>query len=298
MDSTARHRAAHVTAMEMAPDIAHRTWSLMDLGHEPTCHAFLVTEGRAGVSGVAGDNPVELNGPVLIWFPRSSGQRFRLLAGARGATFSARADFIERAIGVSAMGLQLRPVLRAPLILTAGSVAPRLSELGTAFLALAREARDQEAGAAEMMAASLTLVLVHLGRMTAEPGAATAPRATHLPTAQRFRQLLELHYHEGLSIDEFAGMLGVTRAHLHDACLKTYGQTPLALVHARLIDEASQRLRHTGLPAEQIAYGLGFRDPAYFNRFFKRLTGSTPGGFRRQAVEKRDAADTSFAAWP
>ncbi len=93
-------------------------------------------------------------------------------------------------------------------------------------------------------------------------------------------------------------MLGVTRAHLHDACLKTFGKTPLALVHSRLIDEARQRLSHTALPVEQIAYSLGFGDPAYFNRFFKRLTDDTPGRFRQRALERSELGGASFADWP
>ena len=298
MKSVSRWRAAHVIATEMTPEIAHRTWSLMDLGSEPTCHAFLLSEGGARVGDAAGSGDISLSGPALVWFPRSGDQRYRLLAGGRGAHFSARAAFIERTIGASALGLHLRPILRAPLVLHADRIADRDRELGVAFLALAREAREQEAGAAEMMAASLTLILIHLGRMSAEPSVSAPGRTLHVPTAQRFSQLLELHYQEGLGIDAYADLLGVTRAHLHDTCLKAFGRTPLALIHARLIDEAGRRLSHTALPVEQIAYSLGFRDPAYFNRFFKRLTGSTPGNFRRQAAHSRSAADTSFAAWP
>ena len=298
MDTASRHHSAHVAAAEMLPEIAHRSWSLMDLGREATCHAFLLTTGGAKVHDDAAGSTIELGGPALVWFPRSGGQTFQLKAGGRGANFSARADFIERTIGASAMGLQLRPILRAPLILQADTIGPHREELGAAFLILAREARTQEAGAAEMMAASLTLILTHLARMTAELAAAVPSLTPRPPSARRFRQLVELHYHEGLGISDYADMLGVTRAHLHDACLKTFGKTPLALVHSRLIDEARQRLSHTALPVEQIGYSLGFGDPAYFNRFFKRLTEETPGRFRQRIRHQREQSGGSFADWP
>jgi AraC family transcriptional activator of pobA len=115
---------------------------------------------------------------------------------------------------------------------------------------------------------------------------------------QRFRQLVELHYRESLGVEAFAGLLGVTRAHLHDACLRDAGRTPLALIHDRLITEAKLRLEQTELLVEQVAYGLGFREAAYFNRFFRRMTGQSPGAYRRTRRAARHPSPASFAAWP
>jgi len=54
------------------------------------------------------------------------------------------------------------------------------------------------------------------------------------------------------------------------------------------------RLRDAGRTTEQIAYGLGCRDPAYFSRFFSRRVGMSPGAYRKASR----VAPTSFAAWP
>ena len=59
----------------------------------------------------------------------------------------------------------------------------------------------------------------------------------------------------------------------------------MTLVHERLLEEARARLRQNELSVEQVGYSLGFRDPGYFNRFFKRLTGSRLG----VPEEQRDA---------
>ncbi|MGO8835130.1 MAG: helix-turn-helix domain-containing protein, partial [Roseiarcus sp.] len=67
----------------------------------------------------------------------------------------------------------------------------------------------------------------------------------------------------------------------------------------RLIEEACQRLEQTELSIEQIGYSLGFRDPGYFNRFFKRRRGVAPGAYRKTAARRRSADEVaSFAAWP
>ena len=120
-----------------------------------------------------------------------------------------------------------------------------------------------------------------------------------MTVVQRFRQMVELHYRENLGIDAFARALGVTRAHLHEACLRGTGRTPLKLLHERLIEEARLRLEQTQMPVEQVGYSLGFRDAGYFNRFFKRLTGHAPGAHRLAAAAARPSNEPpSFAAWP
>ena len=118
-------------------------------------------------------------------------------------------------------------------------------------------------------------------------------------TVQRFQQLIELHYRDGLTIADLVRLLSVTRTHLHDACLKVTGRTPLTLLHDRIVEEARHRLEQTHLSVEQIGYGLGFRDPGYFNRFFKRATGMSPGRHRKaHRVPRRGAEPASFSAWP
>jgi AraC family transcriptional regulator, transcriptional activator of pobA len=52
------------------------------------------------------------------------------------------------------------------------------------------------------------------------------------------------------------------------------------------------------LSIEQIGYSLGFRDPGYFNRFFKRQRGVAPGAWRKTAARRPADDDASFAAWP
>ena len=48
----------------------------------------------------------------------------------------------------------------------------------------------------------------------------------------------------------------------------------------RLALEARRQILHTDLTAAEIGYSLGFKDPAYFARFFKRATGLSPTTYR------------------
>ena len=56
---------------------------------------------------------------------------------------------------------------------------------------------------------------------------------------------------------------------------------PLRVFERRLL-EAKRLLMFTIRSVEDIAAETGFRDPAYFSRFFRKRVGSAPGEWRRQ----------------
>ena len=138
---------------------------------------------------------------------------------------------------------------------------------------------------------------MHLWRACASDSESDALAVT-APTAQRFRQLVEMHYRDNFSVGDFCRVLNVTRGRLHASCIRTLGRSPQKLVHDRLGAEARLRLAQSALSIEQIAYSLGFRDPAYFNRFFHRMSGVSPGAYRKAVRVAPPTEQTSFEAWP
>ncbi|RYD96416.1 MAG: AraC family transcriptional regulator, partial [Sphingobacteriales bacterium] len=58
------------------------------------------------------------------------------------------------------------------------------------------------------------------------------------------------------------------------------GKPAIKHIHDRLVLEARRLLFLTNDSLKEIAYGLGFSDASYFNRFFKRETGTTPADYR------------------
>ena len=95
-----------------------------------------------------------------------------------------------------------------------------------------------------------------------------------------FSKLIEQHYREHLPISQYAAWLGVTPVYLNTVCQRLAHQSALSIVHQRLLLEAKRNLVYTTLNVSQIANLLGFSEPAYFTRFFKRLAGKTPIHFR------------------
>ena len=54
------------------------------------------------------------------------------------------------------------------------------------------------------------------------------------------------------------------------------------MINQRLLLEAKRSLVYTAMTINQVADSLGFSEPAYFSRFFKRSTGQSPKDFRLQ----------------
>ena len=46
--------------------------------------------------------------------------------------------------------------------------------------------------------------------------------------------------------------------------------------------EAKRRLERTKAPVDEISWQVGYEDPAFFRRLFKRITGVTAGSYRRK----------------
>lgn len=104
--------------------------------------------------------------------------------------------------------------------------------------------------------------------------------------ADRFRDLIHQHYRENLRLEDYASRMAVSQAQLRTACMAATGLSPTKLIHARIITEAKRNLIFGHMSIEQIAYGLGFVDAAYFTRFFRKEVGQSPGQFRSKSREE------------
>lgn len=123
---------------------------------------------------------------------------------------------------------------------------------------------------------ALLLLLVRADMQKEQRLAPEAP----LKTVEKFRQMVDQHYHEHWSVGHYAQQLNLTESRLNRICTKHVGRSAFALIQERLLLEAQRRLIYTGVSISQLAYDLGFSDPPYFCRFFKRLTGNAPNTFR------------------
>lgn len=99
---------------------------------------------------------------------------------------------------------------------------------------------------------------------------------------QRFTCMVDEKYREHLTIPAYARALGISDSRLTVLCHRLVNQPPKRLIFDRIIREAKRLLLFSPDSVHQIAWQLGYKDPAYFSRFFHRIAGCSPSEFRRR----------------
>lgn len=124
--------------------------------------------------------------------------------------------------------------------------------------------------------------LLNLVRVQAERRIADKSGRGDFELFSRFRVEVERHYQEQWQVGRYADLLRISPARLNRLCLKLAGKTAFDITQDRLMLEACRKLTYVPASIASIAYELGFQDPAYFSRLFKKLIGVTPKEFRLQ----------------
>jgi AraC family transcriptional activator of pobA len=144
------------------------------------------------------------------------------------------------------------------------------------------ESRDNAPGHAALQEWLVNAVLLLIARERAA-GVEDRHRGRRQRDFSRFRALVETHFREHWTVGRYAGALQMTEARLNRLTYAIAGKSAFDLIQDRLLLEARRRLIYIAAPISMLAYELGFEDPAYFSRYFKKRIGKTPSAFRREA---------------
>jgi AraC family transcriptional activator of pobA len=98
---------------------------------------------------------------------------------------------------------------------------------------------------------------------------------------RQFRALIEAHFLKHWPVIRHARRLALSESSLNRLCRRLTGATAFELLQQRLALEARRRLMFIAGPVAGLAAELGFKDPAYFGRFFRRHHGVSPAAYRR-----------------
>jgi len=102
---------------------------------------------------------------------------------------------------------------------------------------------------------------------------------TNLSKFIEFKLVVETHLTEQPSVNAIAEKLALTTNSLYRIVKEYSGVSPKDFFTNRLMIEAQRKLQYTPLSVKELAYELGFNDPDYFSRFFKKCTGKSVSEF-------------------
>ena len=158
----------------------------------------------------------------------------------------------------------------------------RTARLTVRLASMRRELRSLRGDSADLLRAKLYEILVMLSRYYgARRGRTRRPSGN--PIVEHYRALIEREAPDHHDVAYYAKKLGVTAGHLNALCKQTTNATAKALIADGLSLRARRRLRHSDQTIAEIARSLGFDDPSYFTRFFRRVTGRAPSTFRSRS---------------
>lgn len=260
------------------PDVAHcETIEVRSLIHDwefrphrhARLHQFLLLESGGGRALLEEDRH-DLAAGTLVNVPQGVVHGFMFEPQTKGWVVTLASELLEQGL-LESEGL--RHYLKTPRLMPYGN------EIRGIVKSIFAEHATRSFARAHILRA-LSGVLIGL---VARQVARDDPQGgqTDHSLQRRFEALVEEHARAHLGVADYADLLGVTPTHLSRVMRKATGKAALATIEGYMIREARRNLAFSNLSISEIAYHLGYEDPAYFSRVFKRATGRSPRAFRQ-----------------
>lgn len=288
-----------VAGLRLVSELQPRRMSFAHLLPGAEYAALLLSGGEAAVA--VADNRFELTGPAIAWLHLQPGASLSLAPGSPGHLLGLAEQAVVEATADGTDAPLLRSLAGKSFTIEAPASA-ELRELVVALEGVLRETHTAERGSRTLLAAYVRIILVALWRLSGVEQAGEGTVGQTRAVLIRFRELVEIHFRDRWRVRDYAAAIGVSHDRLHDLCTRELHRTPIDLLHDRLNFEARRHLTRAALSVSQVSHALGFRDPAHFSTFFKKLNGVSPTAFR-QTVRQSDraagaAASPGYADWP
>lgn len=141
-----------------------------------------------------------------------------------------------------------------------------------------KEFQQLENDSGHLLRAILYQLLITLNRHYTAAYQAQSDIYIH-PDFFRFRSVLEKEFPTHHRVATYAHMLKISTSHLNKICRAYSGLSAQQMIHHKLISEIKRQLR-SNKSIKEIGYEFELSDPSNFNRFFKKITGTTAQQYR------------------
>ncbi len=249
-------------------------WSLDPHSHLHLFQCLIITTGRGRLTDETGIR--EVHPDMLAYSPPGVVHGWEFTPDTQGYVVSFTQDYLSAATD----GQDVAHILAGLgefnhlTILRSGDLAKALryvEEMADEF--------DRGPRRRSVLRSLLTLLLTRTFADQADSGVKERAPGFSL---FRFRLLVDQHFRTERAPEFYAAQMGMTPARLNSYCRMFTDRTAAQSIRDRVLMEAKRQLAFSALPVSEIAYDLGYEDPAYFSRIFRKEVGESPQEFRQQ----------------
>lgn len=220
-------------------------------------------------------------GPMFFLTPPTVPHAFVTDNNSQGHVITIRQQLVWELLGGKEENAWNSGFISSPLCVALSPEYDKTAARMLYLLEMMAEENDQSSKHLTLaMKALLQLVLIDIARLSDQGQPKQKTRKEDVRIFHRFNELIEKHYREHINLSTYAEKIGVTEARLNEICRRLAGHPSKRLIMDRLMQEARRMLTFSSSPITEISYALGFKDPAYFARFFRRNAGITASQYR------------------
>jgi AraC-like DNA-binding protein/quercetin dioxygenase-like cupin family protein len=158
----------------------------------------------------------------------------------------------------------------------------RFDKLQAILSAILEEYTVKEEGYQDVIKLNLDILFIEFVRQSINPVSKDSNDNSY--TQERFEEYLELlnkHIAVHKQVAAYTDLMNLSAYQLNEITKTSIGKTASALINEQILLEAKRYLLATQNQVKEIADQLGYEDPSYFIRFFKKHSGHSPEAFRR-----------------
>lgn len=227
------------------------------------------------------DRVANLESPCVITIPTGVVHSFRFAPESEGAVVTLADPLLLETEGDRALAY-FGVLFAEPGCIPFAQRGSECSRLKMVLQQLKDEFAQARSGRGLMCEWLIRILLMTIYRQQEANGQLEVSASAPSMTAGRLKFLIERNFKEHWTVEQYANAIGTTVSRLNRLSRSLMNQTVSQMIQARLVLEVKRRLIYTRATLDEIAADMGFKDPGYFSRYFKRAVGMPPGRFRKE----------------
>lgn len=126
--------------------------------------------------------------------------------------------------------------------------------------------------------------VTHYGDLAGQEGNGWRPTPAVHQAVERGKAYIQQHYQEEITLERVAREVSLTPDYYCKVFSRMAGETLVDYLTRVRVDEAKRLLQDPSVSIKEACFRVGYNDPNYFSRVFKKVTGQTPTEFRNAMV--------------